>query len=88
MVQPIFVSDLFTRAASLPPLERKLLSELREQGKRGLSAMDVMRLFGLSGSSFTKRLSVLRQAGIPIGRIRHKDPLTDRYYSRYRLVGV
>lgn len=69
----------------LPPTERMLLKEFRVQGKRGLSAMDAMRVLGIGGASFTKRVSVLRRSGLSIVSHKHVDPFTGRSYSRYVL---
>lgn len=74
------------RLRNLPPLETALLTVFRKQGARGLSAMDAMRVLGVAGASFTKRVSVLRRAGLNIAHTQGKDPITGRKYGRYALV--
>jgi len=83
--QIIHGRDLTPVAVKLPPLETALLSAFREQGSKGLSAMDALRALGVAGASFTKRVSTLRRAGFNIAHTSHKDPITGRVYGRYAL---
>lgn len=70
----------------IEPLCFQVLQFLREQGKRGVTAMDAMRALGVTGGSLTKRISDLHRLGFSITRTTHKDPITKRRFGKWVLL--
>ncbi len=64
------------------PQQRILLAHLRERATAGLSQFEALHLYRIA--SLSRRITDLRQAGVPIRREMRKDP-TGRAYARYFL---
>lgn len=64
------------------PQQRTLLAHLRERASSGLSQFEALHLYRIA--SLSRRITDLRQAGVPIRREMKKDP-TGRAYARYFL---
>ena len=69
-------------ALTLSPLARKILGFMEKNGS--ITAREAyLELQETTSGSLTRRISEMREAGIPVKRVRKLHPVTGRRYTRY-----
>ncbi|WP_291364289.1 helix-turn-helix domain-containing protein [Acetobacter sp. UBA5411] len=85
--RPLTVAQIYWKGRhKLTPLARSIYALI--DGMGSITALDAMRAKGVSSGSLTRRITELRDIGLPVVRETHKDPLTGRRYGKWRFAGT